>query len=153
MGRRLSMTRGRSSGSVVDDAASVLSPVACAGDGAGRSGRDDSQRVQDYINRCSPQDILLGNSRKADLYAARRFRDKTTDKGAKIRINKLLDACALAEDLSVAWLPSLREPLRSEKLQDIQRARNMSFPLGWCKTLIEALLRLEPKSYPTAPHQ
>jgi hypothetical protein len=132
---RTPLRRGQSG---IDDSASVASASTLA---TGGEAGTVLGRVQELVARCAPHEILLGKPKKADLYAARRFKDKTGDKGAQIKLKKLLETCSLAEELAVGSLARLREPFRSQKLHELHHMKGVQYPLAWCQTLIEAFVK------------
>jgi len=142
-----SRCRAKSSKGVGDDDAASAASGATFASAALRSSLpspqggvdDDLARYRDLTERCSADKILNGKMIGGDVYAAKRFRDKTKSHGLAAKAGQLVEVAELASKLTPAHLDSLSAEDRTSLLRKLHgKKRRFEYPAPWCMKVVKA---------------
>ena len=128
------------SGSLHSQASTRTAATGCLGKDGEKEISEPMRRYRDLERRCDCFGILSGKSKGHEIYAARRFRAKTTDASAIVKTKKLVELCEVCERVTMPTLALKAWPDISNDLEDLhKRTKGKAdiYPVKWCTLVAE----------------
>lgn len=140
--------RVKGSACQLDDGASVFSGASGRTGAASPSGINvnmggammskDMARYEELAARCDAAEIIGGRALGVDMYAARRFKVKVSDRAVFLKTNMLIRKCELVEMLTFPAYGEMASDSGAALLAE-SHAYKFEYPPTWCQLVVHAL--------------